>query len=155
MLAPNTNHPARNRVTKGPMDGQDVADLVAGAVQSVEPSIAPATAQAIANGVLGALVGAGLGVVDATGQTIVRDDSTHEKRRQQRDRVLRHARIIYSASSCTMDCIVMDLSENGARIKPSDMLLCPEEFTLRVPFGTSRDCEVVWRRNTEVGVRFM
>ena len=125
MLASTVNQTAGKRLTESSMDGQDVADLVAEAVRSVEPNITAAAAHAIANGVLVAFASAGLGIVDAAGRTIVREYSTHEKRRQQRDRVLRHARIIYSASSCTMDCIVMDLSEGGARIKPSDMLLCP------------------------------
>lgn len=53
-------------------------------------------------------------------------------------------------------CVVVDISEGGAKLKvdrPSDL---PECFTLILSWGarTVRRCEARWRSATEIGVQF-
>lgn len=78
-----------------------------------------------------------------------------DRRRTGRTRVLKGALIVYRGGHCTMDCQILDYSEGGALVKPSDIIFCPDEFVLKPNVGPSRDCEVVWRKNGMIGVRFL
>ena len=43
----------------------------------------------------------------------------------------------------------------GALILPADIFLCPKEFVLKPDIGDARNCEVVWRKGTQVAVRYI
>ena len=81
---------------------------------------------------------------------------THEKsaerRRASRMLVLKSAKIVFNDSHCSMDCRVCDLTEAGARLRPADILLCPEEFTPKLRHGAAYKCEVKWRKGRTLGV---
>lgn len=77
-----------------------------------------------------------------------------ERRGLDRRKMLGSGVISFAGGNCAMDCIVLDLSEGGARIRPADILTCPDEFQLATKQGGRVVCEVVWRRNDIVGVRF-
>lgn len=81
--------------------------------------------------------------------------SQPERRRSPRVRVLKNALIIFNRGQCSMPCHILNQSETGALIAPSDITLCPDEFVLRPLVGPARNCEVVFRKNTRVGVRFL
>jgi uncharacterized protein YceH (UPF0502 family) len=54
-----------------------------------------------------------------------------------------------------MDCMIRDLSEDGARIALSDTVALPEVIELDIPQRElRRRARVVWRRNGEVGLSF-
>lgn len=53
-----------------------------------------------------------------------------------------------------MDCVVLDWSDYGARIRPSDFDKCPDKFTLATTEGGRFDCFVVWRHDERIGVKF-
>ena len=54
-----------------------------------------------------------------------------------------------------MDCMIRDLSEDGARIALSDTVALPEVIELDIPQRElRRRARVVWRRNGEVGLCF-
>jgi len=55
----------------------------------------------------------------------------------------------------TMGCVVLDWNQTGARIQPADMLGCPEQFTLLTKSGTRVPCDVRWREDKLLGVRFI
>ena len=57
-----------------------------------------------------------------------------EKRRSSGTRVIKAAVIVFNDSHCSMDCQVLDLSATGARLKPANNLVCPEQFTLKFRF---------------------
>jgi hypothetical protein len=67
----------------------------------------------------------------------------------------RRRNLVFSKGYCTMGCHILDISETGALLKPSDIFLCPNEFVLKPDIGSPRDCEVVWRKGEMVGVRFV
>lgn len=49
-----------------------------------------------------------------------------------------------------------DVSATGARLSISNVLVVPRHFRLTVEIdGMSAECELVWRRPGEIGVRFL
>ena len=78
-----------------------------------------------------------------------------DRRRGDRQTVLKSASIVFNGGHCTLSCHILDVSDTGARVRPSDVFLCPGEFTLQPRVGAARACEVVWRRNDKVGVRYI
>ncbi|HYB08382.1 MAG TPA: hypothetical protein VEJ16_01780 [Alphaproteobacteria bacterium] len=136
------------------MDRHALAGLIAAAIKRGSPLVTEAAARTIADAVLQEMIALQLNVVDHAGHSVVQEQKTDERRREKRERTLRHGKIIYSGNSCMMDCLVLDLTEGGARIKPADIMICPEEFVLKIQYSALRNCEVVWRKNTELGVRF-
>jgi len=54
-----------------------------------------------------------------------------------------------------MDCVILNISEGGAKLRPADMPACPNRFALQLDGNRSRDCEVVWRKQDFLGVRFV
>jgi hypothetical protein len=83
---------------------------------------------------------------------LTRDDC---RRGSPRRRVLRNALIVFRGGHCTLRCVVCDLSETGALLRPSDPAMCPGAFVLKQQDGPARHCEVAWRRDGMVGVRFL
>lgn len=79
---------------------------------------------------------------------------TSERRLNPRNRVLRKARIVYREGYATMECVVLDLSEGGARLRLGDWLDVPGHFELRIERGPSRMAMVRHRRAGVAGVEF-
>lgn len=77
------------------------------------------------------------------------------RRKFPRAHVLRRARIVFRRGNCSMDCVVLDLSEGGARLRASDWLALPDKFELRIENGPVRDAEVRFRSAEMAGVRFV
>jgi PilZ domain len=78
-----------------------------------------------------------------------------EKRKNPRKAFDRPAliRLYWSASE---PCIVLDISRGGARLACRTPHSVPDEFRLQLsPDGAvARECRVVWRSATEIGVKF-
>ena len=67
------------------------------------------------------------------------------------------ARIRFHGAPVTLPCIVHNLSNTGAGITAPNVATLPDEFTLELSRGgaRARDCRVVWRTKSEVGVAFV
>jgi len=78
-----------------------------------------------------------------------------DRRNGARRRVLKSGLIVFNGGYCTLGCQILDVSHTGAMVRPADIFLCPGEFVLRPRVGPGRECEVVWRRNDKVGVRYI
>ena len=78
-----------------------------------------------------------------------------ERRTRDRRKLLGSGVISFAGGRSTMDCVVLDLSESGARIRPADAPTCPDEFLLDSKEVGRVSCEVMWRRNDLIGVRFV
>jgi hypothetical protein len=63
--------------------------------------------------------------------------------------------IIDQNDSSRMKCLILDLSENGAKLKPTDVTLLPKTFHLMIADGPSYDCEEVRRTHDQIAVRFV
>ena len=78
-----------------------------------------------------------------------------DRRAAPRKRTLQKGEIGFIDSHAAIECVVLDISETGARLRPTDVKSVPEKFRLRGPDGTKRLCEVVWRDSQKIGVRFL
>ena len=66
------------------------------------------------------------------------------------------AAIWFSGRAMRANCIVRELSETGCRIKTSGAEWLPDEFELALGADAIIErCEVVWRNDEEMGVRFV
>lgn len=54
-----------------------------------------------------------------------------------------------------MACMIINLSDDGAALKPADPPNCPSQFALQISAGSIRHCEVCWRYRNKVGVHFI
>jgi hypothetical protein len=78
-----------------------------------------------------------------------------ERRKHRRSRVLKSAKLILGSSS-VIDCVVRNLTNNGARIVVDNSIILPEHLQLTFDGGrTSYACRVVWRRLNETGLEFL
>jgi hypothetical protein len=63
--------------------------------------------------------------------------------------------IVSGAGAKTLDCVIADISDGGARLVVAGGV--PEEFGLIINDGTAAEhsCRVVWRLDDEIGVEFL
>src|SRR5450432_2328640 len=82
-------------------------------------------------------------------------DTMPDKRRVQRTRVIKGAKIIFGNRSSVLDCVVRNLTNSGARLDLPSLVGVPQTFELSFDQGhTIRPCRVVWRIGNSVGVLF-
>jgi hypothetical protein len=77
-----------------------------------------------------------------------------EQRKSQRQRTLKGALIAFNNERSTLSCTVRNFSDAGANLQVASVLGVPETFTLHFPDKRAFPCTVVWRKATELGVRF-
>jgi hypothetical protein len=53
-----------------------------------------------------------------------------------------------------MDCAILDLSVEGARLRPSDPLALPEKCRLRLTPSLTLGCRIVHRDHRDIAVTF-
>lgn len=78
-----------------------------------------------------------------------------ELRRDVRKRTFLKGRIVFNGGAASMDCLIRDMSESGARIELSETSTIPEVFDLYIQNkdATFRST-MCWRRGGEVGITF-
>jgi len=77
-----------------------------------------------------------------------------DHRLNHRRRSLIGAQIVSNNGFSTLDCLVKDISESGARLKVENTLAVPEKFSLSLSDGRRFESTVQWRRADMVGVQF-
>ncbi len=82
-------------------------------------------------------------------------EADDEHRREQRKKTLKTGDIVFERQQCLMQCVIMDLSTHGAKLKVGDPLNCPSRFRLHIGDDNTHLCEVAWRDGTYVGARFL
>ena len=85
-------------------------------------------------------------MTDVTGARV------EDRRHQRRDRVLRRARIVFNRGYTSFDCVVVDLSPMGARLRTGPMLGMPDRFELRIEHGRNYIAQVRYRIADLTGV---
>jgi PilZ domain len=80
-----------------------------------------------------------------------------ERRQSIREQVQLQASIELGNGSPPMICIVTDASEGGARIKVSSPAELPKDFWLVLTKDRMkrRQCRMVWRSKSQVGVKYL
>ena len=82
-----------------------------------------------------------------------KDDA--ERRREHRVRSVLQGRVIYNGGNSAFDCIVRDLSEQGAKVQFSAAVALPQKIELDIPNRGERKPAIVrWRHEDLVGLEF-
>ena len=64
-------------------------------------------------------------------------------------------RIVFNKGYSTLDCVVRDITTNGAKLQVAQAAAVPERFDLVLPLRHETHHAVVrWRRGEEIGVAF-
>jgi len=79
------------------------------------------------------------------------------KRRSKRHHVYHGARLIQSDGTALGPCRMIDISRTGARLESAKAQTLPDDFILLLSHDgrLRRQCLVVWRSETAVGVEFV
>lgn len=79
-----------------------------------------------------------------------------ELRKARRKRAYLGAKAIFNNHASIMDCLVRDLSDQGARLAFAASVLLPGQIELEiVNHGPPRRATIVWRNETQAGIRFL
>ena len=78
-----------------------------------------------------------------------------DRRNARRFRAIQKGLIVFQDGRCDQTCAILDISANGARLRPLDSVQLPDRFQLRDNKSGLRDCVVVWRDGTTMGVKFI
>lgn len=79
-----------------------------------------------------------------------------ERRTNQRTTINRVAKLVAESGEPTGDCVVVDISDSGARLL-CENVTAPDTFRLAVDgdHPIQEDCRVAWRLGCEIGVEFI
>ena len=78
------------------------------------------------------------------------------KRREPRQRSLRLGRAVYNNRACVVSCQIRDISTGGCRLRLPNTTCLPTHFELQITgLPEIKHCEVRWRSQSEIGVRFI
>jgi hypothetical protein len=73
-----------------------------------------------------------------------------------RRRTLKGGVIAFNSHFTTYNCTVREISQTGARLRVDDVKGIPNHFDLIIELdAVEHSCESVWRRDGEIGVRFI
>src|SRR4051812_24656871 len=79
-----------------------------------------------------------------------------DRRAAVRQRVLRGVKVAYADLSFVGDCLVRNMSSEGANLRLMNFDQVPDSFEVIFPFGpTLRSAQVRWRSGRDVGVEFV
>jgi PilZ domain len=81
--------------------------------------------------------------------------SEMERRANSRHKSFLQGRVYFNSRRSSVDCLVREISDNGARLKFSTAVVTPDVIELHIP---SKDetfrAKLIWRVGDEVGVSF-
>jgi hypothetical protein len=77
-----------------------------------------------------------------------------EKRRTPRHRTLKAGKIAFNDMKSVIDCVVRNLTSQGAALQVASLAGIPSQFILVVD-AQRRPCRVAWRQADRIGVEFI
>ena len=77
------------------------------------------------------------------------------EKRQNVRRKIAHDVFMETGLGAPLKCSMLDVSEFGARIKAKDPSAAPQEFLIQLHDGLTRWYRVMWRSDTEIGIKFI
>lgn len=78
-----------------------------------------------------------------------------DRRLKARNRTFLQGRVFYNNRRQSADCIIRELTDDGARLSFTDPVGLPHVFELHIPHrDQTLRVETVWNHGIEVGVRF-
>lgn len=86
---------------------------------------------------------------------VLRDEAMAEQRKANRSRTVFRGSIIFNNQNSSIDCMVRNFAETGAKLIVGDVIAIPQQFQLHIPQkGRNYTAHVIWRRGDETGVEF-
>ena len=83
------------------------------------------------------------------------ESSQRDRKPSPRPRVLLRGLIVYGAGTFTCDCVIRNLTTNGARIALDQLCQITNRFYLiNIRDAVAYDAHVVWSKGLDMGVRF-
>lgn len=80
---------------------------------------------------------------------------TEERRTSARHRTFLQGRVIYNNRRSSVDCIIRELTDEGARLSFNDPVGVPHAFELYIPHrDQTYRAEIAWNHGDEMGVTF-
>lgn len=79
-----------------------------------------------------------------------RDVDPDNNRIAPRQAMLKGAQMVFGSS--VIDCLVLNMSDTGARIRTASVVHVPEQITLQMRGGASFAASRVWTRGVEIGL---
>ena len=76
-----------------------------------------------------------------------------ERRRFERAKVLWSGQLIYGDE--TAACLIVNISAGGAMVRSEAAAICPASVTLRNARIGDLAAEITWRKNDEMGLKFL
>ncbi len=84
------------------------------------------------------------------------DNGQGQTRRRPRRKTGRSGLVTFNDGANFTDCTVLDVTEDGCRLRVEDAYAVPRFFTLQVQGQPERwSCGVRWRSSSELGVKFI
>ena len=78
------------------------------------------------------------------------------RRASQRIDIHQQGRVTFADGSCSLDCVLRDVSEGGCRVELSLTMPLPERLFLTVPHTSDVfDCTVRWQVGKAAGLQFI
>ena len=78
-----------------------------------------------------------------------------ERRAIERTAVAKGALLFFSEKTGVHSCCVRDITKSGAGLRTQDLPILPLSFLLSFDdFQTARKCQIIWRENDFLGVKF-
>lgn len=63
--------------------------------------------------------------------------------------------VIRLGGGYTLSCVVLNVSEGGAKLQSQSVASCPERFEVQIGADAPRLCRLAWRRSDTIGVEFV
>ena len=79
-------------------------------------------------------------------------EARQERRKSPRRRTLKNGRIVFNNRGSTIDCVVRNLSPQGALLILPSIIGVPDVFELYIDGENARDAYIVWKGDGRVGV---
>jgi hypothetical protein len=121
---------------------------------SMSPEIAQSTVATVDTNIGGSPNETGEGSQQASS---VHDDASidlNNKRASPRREITRPVHM-GTGLGPSLECELKDISTTGARLRFNDPKCAPQEFLIELSRGVLRWCQVIWRSETEIGIRFI
>lgn len=79
-----------------------------------------------------------------------------ERRKSPRGRTYIGAVIVFNNRASSVECLIRNMSDRGAKLVFADTVAVPEEFDLVIARqGREHRCRMVWRHTDETGIVFV
>jgi PilZ domain len=79
----------------------------------------------------------------------------HEERNYKRSPAYLGAKIYFDGTPSTFDCVVRNMSDNGARLNIEAVWGIPDNFQLYISkYNHYYDCQTRWKNHNKLGIHF-